>query len=151
MSLPTSDDGKVVLGIDPGANTGVALFVDGRLTGLATISPVEIARLIQERQPRRVVFEDSRLQSHAWNARGKTALGPALATARSLGQVDAWCSLIVAICAEHGIPALGVSPRSKGAKLNAEQFQRATGWAAKTNEHSRDAAMVAWPYRTCRS
>jgi len=106
MSLPTSQDGKVVLGIDPGANTGVALFVDGRLTGLATISPVEIDRLIKERQPLRVVFEDSRLQSHAWNARGKTALGPALATARSLGQVDAWCSLIVAICAEHGIPAL---------------------------------------------
>lgn len=138
---------SVVLGIDPGANTGVALFEGGGLVGLATIAPVEITRLIMERAPQLVVFEDSRLQTHAWNARGKSAYGAALATARSLGQVDAWCSLIESICTELKIKAIGVSPRSKGAKLNAEQFLRATGWAAVTNEHSRDAAMVAWPYR----
>lgn len=136
-----------MLGIDPGANTGVALFEGGVLMGLATIAPVEITRLIMERAPSLVVFEDSRLQSHAWNARAKAAHGAALATARSLGQVDAWCSLITAICAELKIKTIPVSPKSKGAKLNAEQFRQATGWGAQTNEHCRDAAMVAWPYR----
>ena len=137
----------IVLGIDPGANTGVALYVDGQLTSLKTVTPVELARTIEGHRPSRVVFEDSRLQSFAWNARLQCRLGPALKTARNLGQVDAWCSLICAICEEMQIPAHGISPRRKGAKLDAEQFAQATGWTGKSNEHSRDAAMVAWPYR----
>lgn len=137
----------IVLGIDPGANTGVALYVDGQLTSLKTIAPVQLARTIKEHRPCRVIYEDSRLQSHAWNARLKCRIGPALKTARNLGQVDAWCSLIDAVCIEQGIPAHGVSPRSKGAKLDVEKFAQATGWTGKSSEHSRDAAMVAWPYR----
>lgn len=138
---------SLVLGIDPGAHTGVATYVDGQLTELETVSPHQIERLIRGRAPARVVFEDSRLQSHTWNARSKTTAGAALATARSLGQVDAWCALITSVCAELGIPAHGISPAGKGAKLNAKQFSSVTGWAGKSNEHARDAAMVAWPYR----
>ncbi|MNS80495.1 hypothetical protein D3C72_1141760 [compost metagenome] len=140
----------MILGIDPGANTGVAEFVSGQLTSLDTIEPHELERLLRAKRPGRVVFEDSRLQSHAWNARTKASKGSALATARSLGQVDAWCRLIVAICAELGITAHGISPKKKGKKLDAQQFAKVTGWTAKSNEHCRDAAMVAWPYRGAR-
>lgn len=141
---------SLILGMDPGASTGVAHFLDGQLVRLDTITPVEIERTIREVMPARVIFEDSRLETRAWNARTKGAYGAALATARSLGQVDAWCRLITEVCAELGIPAHGVSPTAKGAKRGAENFAIYTGWTERSNQHTRDAAMVAWPYRGAR-
>lgn len=136
----------LILGIDPGAKTGLATFRDGALSALDTIRPHEMPSMLHALMPARVVFEDSRLQTHAWNARQKHAIGAALATARSLGRVDAWCSLITAVCEDLGIPAHGISPKSKGAKLAAAEFAKVTGWADRSNQHERDAAMVAWPY-----
>ena len=138
---------SLILGIDPGASTGVAMFVDGVLTRLDTIGPALIERAIREASPARVIFEDSRLQSHAWTAQAKAARGAALATARSLGQVDAWCRLVTDVCEELGIPAHGISPAAKGPKRSAENFAIYTGWTSRSNQHERDAAMVAWPFR----
>jgi len=140
-----------ILGIDPGASTGLAGFDGGALQFLLTVEPHAIEHVLRRYMPARVVFEDSRLERRAWNARTKTAYGAALATARSLGQVDAWCSLITAVCADLGIPAHGISPTEKGAKLDAAAFTRATGWDARSNQHERDAAMVAWPYRRAKN
>ena len=136
---------SVILGMDPGANTGVAVFVDGQLVELLTIPPHHIERTLRERMPSRVVFEDSRLQSHTWT-RGKTGAASAK-MARNVGQVDARCADITAHCADLGIPAHGISPAGKGGKLDARRFAAVTGWTGPSNEHSRDAAMVAWPYR----
>lgn len=38
----------------------------------------------------------------------------------------------------------GFAPKNNRTKLTAEQFNRLTGWTARTNEHSRDAAMLIW-------
>ena len=75
----------------------------------------------------------------------------ALKMARNVGEIDAWCKLITAICAEFQIPAHGISPKGKGAKLSAERFALSTGWTASSNEHTRDAAMVAFPYRRAKA
>lgn len=136
---------NVILGIDPGVNTGVAIFVDGVLMELLTIPPHHIERTLRERMPSRVVFEDSRLQSHTWT-RGKTQEA-SQKMARNVGQVDARCADITSHCADLGIPAHGISPAGKGGKMDAQRFAAVTGWAGPSNEHSRDAAMVAWPYR----
>ncbi len=136
---------SIILGIDPGANTGVATYIGGRLVHLATIEPVDIASRIELSRPARVIFEDSRLLSHTWTqVKSRPA---ALKMARNVGEVDAWCKLIVAVCAQLDIPAHGISPKGKGAKVGAGDFERITGWAGASNEHTRDAAMVAWPYR----
>lgn len=134
-----------MLGIDPGQHTGLAIYRDGQLSALRTIQPVDIEAEIVALWPSRVIFEDSRLQSHTWTKAPSRAAAAKMA--RNVGQIDAWSGLIVAICAKHGIPAHGISPQGKGKKLGAEAFERATGWTASSNEHSRDAAMVAWPYR----
>ena len=136
---------SLILGIDPGANTGVASYIGGKLVHLTTIEPVEIAARIEAVRPARVVFEDSRLLSHTWTTiKSRPA---ALKMARNVGEVDAWCKLIVAVCAKFDIPAHGISPKGKGAKVNAERFAEITGWTGRSNEHERDGAMVAWPYR----
>lgn len=135
----------LILGIDPGSNTGLATYIFGKLVHLDTIAPVEIAARIELARPARVVFEDSRLLSYTWTTiKSRPA---ALKMARNVGEVDAWCKLIVAVCEQFAIPAHGISPKGKGAKVGAEQFTRITGWDERSNEHERDAAMVAWPFR----
>lgn len=136
----------LILGLDPGAHTGVATFEGGKLLALETIAPHQIERLLRERMPARVVFEDSRLQSHAWTQVPSRAA--ALKMARNVGEIDAWCRLIAALCADLGIAAHGVSPAGKGIKMGAAQFNvLMTGWVGRSNQHERDATMCAWPYR----
>ena len=139
---------SLILGIDPGSNTGLATYIGGKLVHLDTIAPVEIAARIELARPTRVVFEDSRLLSHTWTTiKSRPA---ALKMARNVGEVDAWCKLIVAVCEQFSIQAHGISPKGKGAKVNAERFEQVTGWTGASNEHTRDAAMVAYPYRNAK-
>ena len=134
-----------LIGIDPGASTGIAVYNDGKLCELYTVAPWNIAAFIVSINPARVIYEDSRLTSPVWS-RGTNA-AQSIKIARNVGQVDAWCALIVATCADMGIPAHGISPKQKGAKLNAAAFEKLTGWQRQSNQHERDAAQVAWPYR----
>lgn len=136
---------SIVVGIDPGASTGVAVFQDGALWKLETIAPHQIAGYLAAGRPGRVVFEDSRLTSFMFTTVKSRAA--ALKMARNIGEIDAWCRLITSLCEVAGIPAHGISPQGKGKKLNAAQFAAATGWTKDSNQHTRDAAMVAYPYR----
>lgn len=145
----------VVIGIDPGLQTGVALYRSGALDALLTLDPWDITGFIVYQRGawgiNRVIFEDSRLQSHIFSAHksGKRVLShpEQLKVARNVGQIDGWCHVITNVCAERGITCHGISPEGKGAKLDAKQFQSVTGWAGKSNQHERDGAMVAWKYR----
>lgn len=135
-----------LIGIDPGASTGFAVYHNGVLVELRTIAPWQLPAELASHVAERVIYEDSRLTSPVWS-RDKANASMRIKIARNVGQVDAWCALIVAVCGELEIPAHGISPKGKGAKLDAAQFAHMTGWAGRCNQHERDAAMVAWPYR----
>ena len=121
------------------------MFVGGKLSTLETIAPHEVGDYIKTSSAQRVVFEDSRLISHTWSTVSSRAA--ALKMARNVGEIDAWCRLITQVCADMGLPAHGVSPKGKGQKINGQSFASLTGWSGTSNQHERDAAMVAWPYR----
>lgn len=140
---------KAILGIDPGLSTGFALYHDGKLQVLTTVRPHELADVINDfggtQGIARIIFEDSRLTSHVFTTvKSRPA---ALKMARNIGQIDAWSGLINSVCEKLKIPCHGISPKQKGKKLNAEEFLRVTGWEYQSNQHERDAAMCAWPYR----
>ena len=137
-----------VIGIDPGMNTGMARYVDGVLVELETVMPWDVRIALAALRPALVVFEDSRKESHTWTR--IASRDASLKMARNVGEIDAWCKLIEAECAALGIKCMGVSPTGKGAKLAAPAFAKLTGWAGKSNQHARDAAMVAFPYRNSR-
>ena len=138
-----------VIGIDPGVNTGVAIFTDGRLVGMCTITPFYVAAVLDEIRPWLVVVEDSRLQSHIWT--GPKAHGAAaLKVARNVGMVDWMCACIQDACETREIVFHAVSPRAKGGKVAAAGFRALTGWRKRCSQHARDAAMLAWPYRRAR-
>ncbi len=135
----------LILGIDPGANTGLAIIRDGKLTELRTIGPLQLHEAIRDIAPERIVMEDSRLQSFVWTTSGTKAAAAKMA--RNIGEVDAWCKLIVCVCEQLGIACHSISPAGKGRKMDAANFNRITGWSKGSNQHERDGCMVAWPYR----
>ncbi|MEG1454838.1 MAG: hypothetical protein RSC66_04615 [Comamonas sp.] len=141
----------LVIGVDPGKQTGVARYFDGKLLALETVAPwgmrdlLEASLLTAERVD--VVFEDSRLQSKLFSGQKATGEAKRLKIARDVGGIDAWCLLLEHECERLGLRCLGVSPKDKGAKVAASAFDHITGWPGRTNEHERDAAMVARPFR----
>lgn len=133
----------IVIGIDPGQKTGVAKFRNGKLIALCTVSPVDIALYFAWlAESDVVVFEDSRLQSVVFS-RGKMATAAKLKIARNIGEIDGICKLIDGVCAEIGghTRIVRISPKAKGAKVNAATFAKLTGWRGQSNQHERDAAM----------
>lgn len=146
-----------IVGIDPGEHMGLAFFCDGALTGMSESSPVELIDVLDgflQSRVALVVFEDSRKQSSVWTAQGSMAQRQKMA--RNVGEIDAWCRLIEGRCDRLGIPCLGLAPSEKagsatGKKLSEEAFRHFTGWKGeRTNQHKRDAALVAWAFRGCR-
>lgn len=147
-----------VMGVDPGEQTGIAVYRNGRLAELLTICPVRYGSFLACNMPDMLVIEDSRLQSHVFTAHlastskvlSAAQVKIALKIARNVGMVDGYCSLLEDIADSLGIPLIQVSPRDKGAKVGAERFGRITHWTGKSNQHERDAAMVSWRYRNWR-
>lgn len=141
MSAPE----RVLIGIDPGKNTGVAIYRAGDLHQLHTLSPDMLESLLVRVRPDLVVFEDSRKQSPVFS-RGVSARAT-LKIARNVGEIDMLCRQIEEMCRRHGLASVGVSPLRKGAKVDSARFAILAGWLQRSNQHERDAAMVAHPYR----
>jgi len=134
------------IGIDPGTKTGIAIYRDGKLAELRTIAPSEFEALLVEVRPLLVIFEDSRLQSNVFPRPG-TKPAAMRKIARNVGEIDGLCRDIERLCEMYDVECIGVSPQRKGCKLGAEPFGAITGWTGRSNPHTRDAAMVAHPYR----
>ena len=135
-----------VMGVDPGEQTGCALYRGGILSELFTIAPDQYGAVLADYKPDLLVVEDSRLQSHVFTGPNESPAAR-LKIARNIGMVDGFCSILTRRAEYLGIPMIGVSPLMKGAKLDANRFAELTGWAGKSNQHTRDAAAVAWQYR----
>jgi hypothetical protein len=139
----------IILGIDPGVNNGCALFIDGNLINLLTLSTLDLIKKMYSSSENRfnaIIIEDSRLQSHLFTDK-KANTASRLKIARNVGQLDCICGIFQSLCLELGIDYIAISPKEKGKKLNADEFKKVTGWQGKSNQHERDSAMVAWKYR----
>ncbi len=139
----------MIIGIDPGIESGIAVYMDGKLISLLTFIPLKAVEMIRRSSPSLVILEDSTLTSHIFTAPG-VAHRAALKVARNIGEVDAYCKIIKQVCGELGIAYRSISPKDKGKKIDAKEFERITGWAGKSNQHERDAAMVAWRFRSAK-
>jgi hypothetical protein len=137
---------KYLLSIDPGTHTGVAIFEDGKLINLHTDNPYSVLQRIALGGWYKVIFEDSTLI-------GKIFTAPQIKGAakekiiRNIGEIDNCCKNIILACQAAKLPYQQISPKGKGAKLDAAQFKAVTGWDKPSNQHGRDAAMCAWGLR----
>ena len=136
----------MILGIDPGAKIGMAIYQDGKLKSLHTTDLLGALSFIRIERPALVVIEDSTLQSHIFTAPGLRHAA-AMKIARNIGEVDMACKLIKYVCRDCGIGYSSLSPKDKGKKMDRAAFAKITGWQEACNQHERDAGMVAWRFK----
>ena len=134
----------ITVGVDPGKDTGVAIFKDKKLVELKTFTPFTFILWLQENKKEitMVVFENSKLQSHIFtgNSANKRVGGR---IGRNIGQVDGFCEIIQEMCEFYAIKCKGVSPLAKGKKITHKTFIDFVPYYNKqTNQHERDAAQV---------
>ena len=137
----------IVVGIDPGVHTGVAVWdtssrqlLDVRCSGI-----VEAMRYIHELQQERgiglIVFEDARQRK--WIPREKD-LAQFRGRAMGAGSVKRDCSIWEEWCKVFAIDYVKTPPKNNITTLTDRMFSGITGYDRRTNEHGRDAAMLVF-------
>lgn len=129
---------KTIIGIDPGVSCGVAHKHGGAITDVFTLRVWEMFEhldLITHPEVTFVVVEDARKMRR-----------PTTSQARAMGAgwVRTLSGQIEDFLIEKQIPYKMVAPMRNGKKLNAETVKKITGWKERTNNHERDAIMIAW-------
>lgn len=129
------------IGIDTGTKTGIAISVGGSLQRVDCMTITKAMQLVSEYPPgtTKLFIEDAR----KWiGFNGKTKATQA--RLQGAGSVKRDAKIWEDWCKEHDYEVVFVKPMGKGLKKSAEEFKRITGWKGRTNEHSRDAAMIVY-------
>lgn len=135
----------IVLGVDPGTVTGLAAY-DANARQLLKVESWTILEAMQQVLIWRdvsalalVIFEDARRRTYFGKMDAEQAKYGA-AVREGVGAVKRDCAIWEEFLTAHQIPFEGRTPRNT--KMKAEPFRLLTNWAGKTNEHSRDAALI---------
>lgn len=136
-----------VIGIDPGAHTGFALW-DAAHLQLRRVESMSIAEAQQEIREAwwnqtldLVIVEDARKRTFfrrmdILQAKYGAAVREGAGSAKR--EASIWEEFLKIL----GVPYVMLSPRRT--KTKAPRFQLQTGWKGRTNEHARDAAMLVF-------
>lgn len=138
----------IVVGIDPGTETGYATW-DPIGYKLCEVLSLPIHRALRHLESLSethapgsllVVFEDCRnlrmVNGRNWKKDQAVLQG--------VGSVKRDCSIWEDFLRDRGIPYHTRKPTPASLKWKAEKFQRITGWASRTNNHARDAAVIVY-------
>jgi len=134
--------GGIIVGIDPGVNTGYAELSTafGKLVAVESLlihqAMDRVRRLHLELGLRMVVYEDARLRRW-YGAKGAEAL-------QGAGSIKRDSTIWADFLTDLGCPTLAIKPQAGATKWDAATFARITGWTHRTNEHGRDAGCLIW-------
>jgi hypothetical protein len=133
----------ILVGIDPGVNTGVAVWnaamaVFERVESMQIHQAMDLVRIRSQRHHGALValVEDARLRT--WF--GKS--GPEVW--QGAGSIKRDCGIWEDFLRDSGISFLLRKPRPAGSKWPSPMFKAYTKWPGKTNEHSRDAGALVY-------
>lgn len=135
---------KIFIGIDPGVKTGLAVWVQDakRFSNIFSNGIIEsmIAVLLFKKENGieniRVYIENPNLRKWYGSNASKKQQGA--------GSIKRDYSIWIEFLQHHDIKYEEVNPKHVLTKLDAKTFASLTGWTIKTNEHSRDAAMLVY-------
>lgn len=131
----------VIVGIDPGVNTGLAIW-DKKKRRLVTVCSTSILTAMERVKNESclhsifVRIEDARLRKWFGKSQREVLQGA--------GSIKRDCQIWEEFLELHNIPHEFVAPKNNITKLDAKMFARYTGYKERTNEHSRDAAMLVY-------
>lgn len=128
------------IGIDPGTNTGIAIWSVASQSFL-TIDCVKLHKAMEmvlsiSGKGVCVRFEDARLRTWFGNS-GREVL-------QGVGSIKRDCNIWEDFLLDNNIVYEKVKPKAGSTKWAADYFKKVTGWAERTNEHSRDAAVLVY-------
>lgn len=132
---------KATIGIDPGVKVGWAVKQNGAITDVATLTIWQMFEALEDwhnlGEIGLVVVEDAR-KCGRWHSPEQTA------RAQGAGFVKTLSGQFEAFLIEKEIPYKMIAPIKGGKKLDKAMIQKITGYRESTNQHSRDAIMIAW-------
>ena len=138
-------ESQLAIGIDPGVKTGIAVADHGKLQSVASATitaAMQMVLAVKDQGPM-VYIEDARKRTWFGGADARQARSGA-GIREGVGSVKRDCGIWEQFCIEQKIAYQLVHPAANKTKLDSDHFWRITGWAGKTNEHSRDAAMLVY-------
>lgn len=141
--------GHIHIGIDPGVKTGYAEW-DATARRLVVVNTLRIDQamdrvrhLVDLGELHSVTFEDARLRTWFGSADARQARsGPGIR--EGVGSVKRDCTIWAEFLGAHGIAYRAIKPTSGATKWKPDYFAKVTGWAARTSEHARDAAVLVF-------
>lgn len=132
---------RYFIGIDVGINTGVAVwdksekrFVEIQTTSI--LKAMEIVKKYEKSDIVQVRLEDARKRKWFGDS-GRERL-------QGAGSVKRDCVIWEEFLNDRKIPYMLIAPKNNSTKLSAESFKKITGYSGRTNEHTRDAAMLVF-------
>lgn len=137
----------IIVGIDPGVHTGVAVWDSSNrqllyVTSCGIVHAMEYLQTFNITRPiSRVIFEDARMRT--WIPRERD-FRQVKGRAMGAGSVRRDCQIWEEWCEFHGIQFIAKPPKNNVTKLSDVQFRGITGYDRRTNEHGRDAAMLVF-------
>ena len=125
----------VLIGIDPGTHTGIAIKTEGKWHRIETMSIFTALKLVSVFRYDNVLvrFEDARLRTYFGKSDREKLQGA--------GSVKRDCAIWEEVLTEYNIPFQRIHPRYVKA-TTAEQFKTLTGWHGQTSIHAREAAWL---------
>ena len=136
----------VYIGIDPGVNTGLAVWH----TDIKQFTTVQSCNIIGAMDRIHVIKRNTQceIRIRIEDARKRTFFGNNETQVQEkrmgAGSVRRNSHIWEQFCQHYGYDFEMVHPRYNKTKLNAKQFQQFTGWNHQTNQHGRDAAMLVY-------
>ena len=132
-----------VIGVDPGRHTGIALSVDGKLTEVFETDFWGAIQMIDSFSYAAVVVELP-VSKHVWH-NGASTKGAIQRTGVNVGSCIREAELLIAYLSNDKDRQFIV--QKPAGKMNSAAFKVLTGWEKQTNQHMRDAALMAFKYR----
>lgn len=144
------------LGVDPGVNTGAALWnaEERRFLFVRALSFWDAidelyrthVNLITYGKRLMAVIENPRAISAMYKGNYDDKQGRIrTSVAQDIGSNKRDCQLMMEFCLRNNILTRAVTPgKHSGSKMNAESFKSYTKWPERTNQHGRDAAMLVF-------
>jgi len=133
-----SDDKKLLIGIDPGVNTGYAEY-DLKSKKLVKVTSMKIHEVMLYLDSINAIIG----KVYVEDARKRKWFGDRSdAKLQGAGSVKRDCKIWEEFLTDKGIPFELVAPKNNKTKTRQQEFFMYTGWQGRTNEHARDAAML---------
>ena len=137
---------RFIIGIDPGKNTGVAVWdrENREFKEVKTLDILEAVELLKtywagnEESPVFVRIEDPTQRKWFGNS-GREKL-------QGAGSVKRDFKILKTLLEKEKIPFQACNPKDLRTKVKAELFRQITGYQGKTSEHARDAALMVYQF-----